>query len=262
MSLIELEKVIGPLGHQLKNVTLYGTRGEPLLHPKLSEAIHLIKRMSGASIDVSTNGSLVTAKRSQELLDSGLDRIIFAVDGLSQNTFAAYRVGGRLETVLTNLKRMCELKAAGDYRTRIILQLIPMATNEAEIPQLPQLAGDLGVDEVRLKLSSSVSRSTIFRPTSDYRSESNNLGFDCPFGSDKLYVDPNGDCYPCCYGEGHTRMVLGNAFESSILDIWNSSLTRRIRIPFVEGVGHHSFCIDRCKTRPPRVKQKLPILHA
>ena len=65
----------------------------------------------------------------------------------------------------------------------------------------------------------------------------------CAFGLDKLYIDPNADCYPCCYAEGRGDLRLGNALEQSIEKIWTSPLATRIRtalrktadtIPFVK----------------------------
>ena len=260
MTLTELDQVITPLRRQLENVTLYGTRGEPLLHPDLAKAVVLIKAKTSAAVDISTNGSLLTEDRARALLESRVDRIIFAIDGLSQESYSAYRVGGKLDTVLENLRALTELKRDGGYSTKVILQLIPMLTNEAEISDLPRLAGELGVDQVRLKYSASVSRSKKFRPQHTLNRTVDKESFECPFGTDKLYVDPNGDCYPCCYGEGHQEMLLGNALQTDIREIWNRALATQIRASFHGDANHHSFCLQKCKSRPPRIKQRLPIL--
>ena len=148
---IELEtvkKIISSLAPGLRVVNLYGNRGEPLLHPRLEEIIAYIKSATTAKIRISTNGSLVTDPRAQGLLDAGLDQIVFAVDGLTQRSYSAYRQGGRLEQVVENLRRFCELKAKGDYGTRVIFQFIPMAKNEHELPDVPAFAYALGVDLV------------------------------------------------------------------------------------------------------------------
>src|SRR5690606_14215060 len=138
--------------------TLYGTRGEPFMHPDLEGCVADAKRITVATIDISTNGSLVDRDRAARILASGVDRIIVAIDGLREDSYARYRVGGHLAEVLENLRGLCEEKRRGGHPTKIVLQLIPMATNEAEIDDLPRLGRELGVDEVRLKLSASVTR--------------------------------------------------------------------------------------------------------
>jgi len=275
MTLDELSTVIQPVARQLTNVTLYGTRGEPFVHPELEAAIGLVKRTTRASVDVSTNGSLITEARAQKVLDSGLDRIIFAVDGLSQRSYERYRVGGELARVLDNIERLCALGARGGYGLQVVLQLIPMSTNEHELADLPALAGRLGVDVVRLKHSSSVARSREYRPIGGLlvdsptaaRGDETHSGqhlssaeVKCPFGSDKLYVDPNGDVFACCYGEGRPSVRLGNAFESSVSDLWSSELAVRIRRGLAGQRPVHAFCAQTCADRRPVKKVKLPVL--
>lgn len=248
---IELEtvkKIISSLAPGLRVVNLYGNRGEPLLHPRLEEIIAYIKSATTAKIRISTNGSLVTDPRAQGLLDAGLDQIVFAVDGLTQRSYSAYRQGGRLEQVVENLRRFCELKAKGDYGTRVIFQFIPMAKNEHELPDVPAFAYALGVDLVKLKYSSSAANSDIYRVRDagyrpDFRSGKD---FVCPMGLDYIYIDPNGYCYPCCYMEGHPNLLLGNVNKESIASIWSKSKIWELRRSFAEQIDFNPFCKKNC----------------
>ena len=85
LPLTELETIVRSLPPQLESIALYGTRGEPFLHSELESATSMLKQKTGAFIDISTNGSLVTSHRADRILDTGLDRIIFAIDGLSED---------------------------------------------------------------------------------------------------------------------------------------------------------------------------------
>lgn len=259
MKIGEMVRIVEPVASKLEAVTLYGTRGEPLLHTDLERCIAWMKKVTRARVSVSSNGTLLTESRIRPLLDSGLDELIVAVDGLSQGSYERYRVGGKLDVVLDNLSRFCEAKNSGSYATRVILQLIPMATNEHEIERLPEIAAELGVDQARLKISSSVTQDLYFRPRSSTLATADveNRAFNCPFGLDKLYVDPNGDCYPCCYAEGNPEMLLGNALQQSLLDIWRSATLWNLRAGFARGTGHYPFCVETCGSRPPRRKLRV-----
>ncbi|MEE2903854.1 MAG: radical SAM protein [Myxococcota bacterium] len=260
LELFELKKVVQSLPERLENIALYGTRGEPFLHPQLEAATELLKQKTGAFIDISTNGSLVDQTRARRILDAGLDRIIFAIDGLSEVSYQSYRVGGTLEEVVNNLRYLCVLKKKGGYKTKIIAQWIPMKTNEKEQDQLESMARDWGVDEVRIKHSHSVQRSSLFRTKGIGSQRANSGIISCSFGLDKLYIDPNADCYPCCYAEGRPDLHLGNALEQPIEKIWFSRQAVAIRTALRAHEKYHPFCVDTCKHRSPRKKQRLRIV--
>jgi MoaA/NifB/PqqE/SkfB family radical SAM enzyme len=252
-------RLIEPIAEQLTVLTLYGTRGEPLLHPRLEDIVAYTKARTAAKTRISTNGSLVSETRARRLLDAGLDLIIFAVDGLTQQTYAAYRQGGRLQTVVANLRRLCELKHAGGYRTRVVFQFIPMAANEHEVPQVADFAYDLGVDVVKLKYSTSVAHSDTHRTAEDDLGPGQKHGgvFVCPLGLDGMYVDPNGYSYPCCYAEGEPSLVVGNALTESPAAIWDKSEMWALRRSFAEQKGFNDFCLASCRNVPRGQKKIL-----
>jgi len=244
----DAEKIIAPIASGLRIVNLYGTRGEPLLHPQLEGFVSLLKASTAAKVRVTSNGSLVTESRARGLLDAGLDQIVFAIDGLDQRSYAAYRKGGNLKQVITNLKRFCELKSRGGYKTRVVFQFIPMAENEHQIPDLPEFAYGLGVDLVKLKTSTSVTNSEAYRSrNASYRPDLKRTAvFGCPQGLDNLYIDPNGYCYPCCYAEGYPHMMLGNATTESTDAIWNKPEFWELRRTFSDQNGFNELCLAKC----------------
>src|SRR4029450_4091466 len=69
----------------LEQVTLQGL-GEPLLHPDLAGMIRAAKDR-GLTGGVNTNGTLLTGRRIDELLDSGVDWLHVSVDGATPRTF-------------------------------------------------------------------------------------------------------------------------------------------------------------------------------
>jgi radical SAM protein with 4Fe4S-binding SPASM domain len=256
----EVKSIVQPAANRLEGVVLYGTRGEPFMNRQLEEIVSYLKTNTRAKVSISTNGSLAAKTRAAALLDAGLDQIIFAIDGITQETYEKYRQGGTLDRVIRNLEQFCSLKHQGRYKTRIVFQFIPMAGNEHEVPDIPAFGYGLGADIVRLKFSTSVSRSRKFRvkSTSYPNPAEPNEKFRCPMGLDVLYVDPNGYAYPCCYAEGNKDLVIGNAVKKDVNRIWDSPGMREIRRSFSEQSGFTDFCVTTCRNVTRQRKKILP----
>ena len=162
-------------------------QGEPLLHPDLPWMIRRAKAQ-GMFVSMSTNGHpLADPSVALEIVRSGLDHLIVSVDGATQETYARYRRGGNLQTVLRGIEHCVQArikphrkgaKSAKNFkrwglpfsasfaplrwilpqsairnpkRPWIELQCIVMRHNEHEIPAMKALAQRLGVDRLSLK---------------------------------------------------------------------------------------------------------------
>jgi MoaA/NifB/PqqE/SkfB family radical SAM enzyme len=91
-------------------------------------------------------------KYADELLQSGLHRLIVAVDGASKKSHESYRIGSDFDLVINNIKRFCkEKKKIGIHDLDVRLQFIVMAENENEIADIIKLGKKIGVDSVHLK---------------------------------------------------------------------------------------------------------------
>ncbi len=126
--------------------------GEPFINPRIYEMISYAKQR-GIKLVTSTNGHLFARKENAEkVVRSGLDTLIFALDGISQETYERYRRDGQLETVLQGIRNVVEAKKALGSKTPLInLRFIVMRHNEHEVEKLHELAESLGVDVLTLK---------------------------------------------------------------------------------------------------------------
>ena len=77
----------------------YYFQGEPFLHPRFLDLIKEAKR-SRIYTSTSSNVHFISPKKALEIVDSGLDRLIISIDGLTQKTYEQYRVNGKLSRVL------------------------------------------------------------------------------------------------------------------------------------------------------------------
>lgn len=237
MKLTNYQEIMGPVIARLEEITFFGTKGEPLLNPELEDMVAFTRKLSPSIYtSLSSNGSLLTKEHAYGLMKAGIDKLVFGVDGLSQESLADYRVGANFEVILKNIKEACEVKKANGFETQIQWQFIPMKKNEAELARLEELAFKLGVDVVSVKLSRSVAESDHYRTSSSQFIPKiiNQDHFSCPSGTDKLYIDPNGDVFACCFMEGHTEMIVGNALQTPILELWKNQFMNDLRRSFEE----------------------------
>ena len=141
------------LGHHRKHsfyTNLY-FQGEPFLNPELPQMIGMASRLRYYT-SVSTNGHFLTEKRCKEVIMKGLDRLIVSLDGLDQDTYAFYRVGGHWQKVVDGIATLSKTrKALGARNPLIVVQFLVNKKNEGQIPQLLDFARRQGADVMELK---------------------------------------------------------------------------------------------------------------
>lgn len=92
-----LEKIARDLAESRVTVRAFDFQGhgEPLLHPGLWDLARLVRRHHPESfVTVTTNAHGVVR---DDALESGIDEVVCAIDGVDQETFAPYRVHGRFD---------------------------------------------------------------------------------------------------------------------------------------------------------------------
>src|SRR4051812_5919929 len=146
MPLARFQELVDDLP-ELGEVTLQGL-GEPLLAPDLLEMIrYAVGR--GISVGFNTNGTLLTRRWSEDLVDAGVDWLHVSVDGATAETFEGIRDGANFERVIANLRTLVAVRRArGRESPRLQLNFVSMRRNVHQLPDIVRLAADVGVDRV------------------------------------------------------------------------------------------------------------------
>jgi MoaA/NifB/PqqE/SkfB family radical SAM enzyme len=82
------------------------------------------------------------------LLLSGLDELAVSIDGFSQETYEKYRVNGRFDLVLENLKRLVEIRQRLGTQTKITWNLLIFSFNEPELSDIAEFCGERNIEFV------------------------------------------------------------------------------------------------------------------
>ena len=139
-----IDQIFQELGPYLFQCHIFGN-GEPMLDwPRTRHVIETAHRARVFTL-ISTNCLTITPKIADELVTCGLDYLVCAIDGTSQETYEKYRVGGQFEVAFEGMRLICE--AARRQRSRITLewQFLVNAFTYSEIDRAKELARELGV---------------------------------------------------------------------------------------------------------------------
>ena len=229
-------------------LTLYSW-GEPFLNKRIHEFVDYAHRNSIATI-ISTNlNKPLTPEMAENIIKAGLDVMIISIDGVTQEVYEQYRVGGRLDRVLDNLKLLVQKKQELGYTTpHLEWQFIVMQQNEHQMDEASRLAAELGVNSLVFKKvdfphgmnDRGEAERWLPRDHPEYQREDPFLK---PYQEDgqrcwrlwrSAVVNWDGGFAPCCYLTDKSE-DFGDASTDSIKQIWNNPKYGAARGLFDEG---------------------------
>jgi MoaA/NifB/PqqE/SkfB family radical SAM enzyme len=92
----------------------FNWRGEPLMNPETPKFVAYAKKKGILETLINTNATYLTREKAAELIDTGLDVLIYSFDGGSRETYNKNRPGrfkpNDFETVYGNIRRMAEVR--------------------------------------------------------------------------------------------------------------------------------------------------------
>lgn len=188
--------------------------GEPLLEPELLVRCLRYGRSVGLqSLNVNTNGMLLTPELDDALLDSGVHLIVFGIDGFSKASFEKYRVKANRDTVYANAERLLARRDERGLSVAIQTQFIVMDDNAQEVDAYKAhwLARN-AVVKVRRQLSWGGKFGTGLAIAAENR-------IPCPWAITMMHVFWDGRV-PRCPGDTEGEECSGNAWHASLAELW------------------------------------------
>jgi radical SAM protein with 4Fe4S-binding SPASM domain len=220
-----LDKLLPEIG----SVLLYNW-GEPFLNKDIFKCIKYARK-NDVETQLSTNMMLYSEEVGRKLIESRLTKLIVSCEGLTQETYGKYRVGGDLSRVTEGVENMIMLKKElGSEYPLIEMQFVVFKHNEDEMERYEQFWKSRGVDSVNFIRMSFMSKPGEERARKmDLIPENKNYQPFHPYGTVKrctdLYnhitVDWNGDWYTCCFPSGEKEFQVGNIVKDDFWKIWN-----------------------------------------
>lgn len=223
MSMELFKKIIDEAAkYKLPSIKL-NYRGEPILHPKLPEMIKYAKDKGVLDVQFNTNGLTLTEELARKLIEAGLDRIIFSVDGGTKETYEKIRVLSNYDRVSANIKRLVQIRnSMGLKKPSVRVQMCKQEENAHEVEQFVENWVDV------------VNRIGFGIKKDPNLVEENVERFPCPQIWQRMMICFNGEVRPCC-GDWNGGMAVGDVTKQTIYEIWHSDALNRIRQMHLEG---------------------------
>jgi radical SAM protein with 4Fe4S-binding SPASM domain len=247
------DKILNETAPTLAYLMLY-FQGEPYLHRKIFTLIQMSVQR-GVYTAISTNAQLINDSYAEQTVRSGLHRIIISMDGITQETYEAYRRKGQLEKVLegiANLRRWRKrLKSATPF---IIVQFIVFRSNQHQLNDVQVFAMTAGADKVEIKtaqlydfengnpLMTEIDRYSRYRKTGDGRYEiKSKLPNRCFRLWNGTVITAAGNVVPCCFDKD-AAATMGNVDSQPLPYIWKNKRYMQFRQNILHNRKNYNMC--------------------
>ncbi len=231
-------------------------QGEPYINPDFLDMVSYAKQ-KGIYTITSTNGHFLNEENARRTIESGLDRMIISVDGTTQEVYEQYRKSGKLDNVLQGARNVVKWKKKMKSKTpHLIFQFLVVRPNEHQIPQIYELAEEIGIDEVKLKtaqvydyengnpLIPTIGKYARYAKQDDGTYKVKNkllnhcwkLWHSCVITWDGLVV-------PCCFDKDATHR-LGDLKKESFETLWQAPAYQSFRKQLLQGRDQIDICTN------------------
>ncbi|MCZ7558293.1 MAG: SPASM domain-containing protein [Bacteroidia bacterium] len=228
-------------------------QGEPFINNRLADMLrHAHERRMYTA--VSTNAHYLRPEVIGQLLDAGLDRLIVSIDGMTQEVYEEYRVGGSLERALDAVRSVdAERRKRGRAcHTELVLQMLVTKQSEAHIPRLKDFARSVhaetelktmqvyGIDGAERFLPDAAKwrRYDIVNGALRIRGKMHNR---CVRLWERSVITWDGTVVPCCFDKD-AEYPLGSLDDMSFKEIWQSGPYHDFRHRILRGRRNVEMC--------------------
>jgi MoaA/NifB/PqqE/SkfB family radical SAM enzyme len=135
---------------EIARVVLHGV-GEPMMVKELPRMIRHLKAR-GVYVLFNTNGTLLTARKRRELVDTGLDELRVSLDAAEARAFERVRGRDMFDRIVRNVRDFTAFqREIGAATPRVSLWLTGLKETIDQLPAFVRLAHEMGVRDVYLQ---------------------------------------------------------------------------------------------------------------
>ena len=196
---------------------------EPLLLGGLEKYIEYARAAGMVNVFFSTNGILLTEKRAEKLIKSGLTKIFISIDAVNESTYKELRQSSMFQFVVSNVLKFIEKRnSLGLQYPLVRVNFLRNTVNQAEEQEFIKFwtgKADMLAIQTMNELIDNESGLFIRPEKTDYR---------CSFPFKQLVVTACGDILPCCTQHG-VKLRLGHISTMTLSEAWNSEPMKKLR---------------------------------
>lgn len=238
-------KAIGEVagaGRGLVQYLRFASDGEPLLHkaiyPMLAEAV----TASGTFVSLTTNGTLLTAPRVEQLLATGVHLVDVSIDAFSADTYAKIRVRGDLAVTRANVERLIARVRESGAPMRVAVSYIEQLDNAHETADFERFWTDAGAHSVAIRRLHSASGAVIPVAEVMRRQGAATPRTPCVYPWERVVVTPR-ETLAFCPSDWTGGSSLADYHTTTIAEVWQGRQYDALRrAHLANDYRAHAFC--------------------
>lgn len=244
--------------------------GEPFINNNLPEMVAYAKSKNMGTV-TSTNGQhMQTLEEAERLVASGLDNLIIAMDGATQEAYSHYRIGGKLDKLINCMDLVNKAKHnLGSLKPFVNVRTVVAKHNEHELADIESIAGRYGADMVSRKtmcipdycgsdkdeaFAPDDPRYRRFNYTEGRRVRHSINEYKCSHPWNRMSVNSGGEVLACEFDFNASMSFGKGGTDSSFMEAWRGPKAERFRQQFLKDRTVYKFCAE-CHFRD-RVKDE------
>lgn len=220
----------------------YTGEGEPLVHPRGYDILDYAVRNSGVFVTLTTNGTIMNAKRTQRLLESGIHMIDISIDAYEPETYAKIRVNGDLEVTRKNVLNLIQWIRESGSKTKVVVSFIEQPQNKGEAATFEKFWTDAGANSVVIRRLHSGAGAVVSIANIKRASAAKMQRYPCLYPWERILLNARG-YLAFCPQDWVNGSKVAKFSENSIRDTWNGEFYRKLREAHTKNdFTGHSFC--------------------
>jgi radical SAM protein with 4Fe4S-binding SPASM domain len=238
LDLSDIAKIMDECAANELPAAVVGMGSEALIYKGAQEAIRKIREAGVMDLFLGTNGVLLNEQLCEFLVEQRVARIEVSLDAATPETYHKIRGKNELARIEENLERLIQIRKRAKSKLPVIRlcfcvqkdnlheqrAFLEKWKNRVDYIDFQEMVDFGQVDEFRDMGAEAAVPADLPAPSSSY----------CAYPFNSLHVWSNGDVTPCCTFFGKA-LVIGNAKDASLSEIWNGEELAEIRRQLLEG---------------------------
>ena len=223
------EKIIEEISPKRCAITL-NCQGEPCLHKNIIDMILKAKKRD-IFVSLLTNGTKLDEILADELLKSGVDRVVFSFDAVEEDLYEKIRVNGEFNKVLSNINNFIDNNHKNGHKIFVCMSIIVQDATKDHIEEYKKYFTDRPVDTIfesnLLNLSGGTGVNDSFHLKGAIEIPKKEWPI-CRIPWENIVVNWDG-AVTICPLDFNGKFIAGDINDNSLEDIWNNAKYRLFR---------------------------------
>ena len=219
--------------------------GEPLINKKFVEMVQLAKREKVANrIDTTTNASLLTKDKADQLARAGLSRVNISIYGVNSDQYKDFsNVKAEFSKIVENVKYFNEVSG----ECEVLVKISGDHLNEEEKSLFLDIFGDhcdkIHIEHIMSCWPNFELGELVNNEHGIYGQEIQEVDI-CPYPFYSMSINSDG-IVSLCFLDWSKKLLIGDVRDESVADIWNGEKMKVYRKMFLDGKRKgHPICGD------------------